>query len=58
MLILFRISYEIGMFLYNDVLILQTYRRIRDMFTRRHYGNVVNETNVIVNRPADDTTNP
>lgn len=46
-----------GMCLYNDVLVCQTYRRIRDMFIRRHYGNVVNETNVIVNRPADDTSN-
>lgn len=45
-----------GMCLYNDILICQTYRRIRDMCTRRHYGNVVNETNVIVNRPADDTS--
>lgn len=45
-----------GMCLYNDIVIRQTYIRIRDMFTSRHYGNVVNETNVIVNRPADDTS--
>lgn len=47
-----------GMCLYNDVFVCQMYRRIRDMCTRRQYGNVVNETNVIVNRPADDTSNP
>lgn len=45
-----------GMCLYNDIVVGQIYRRIRDMFIRRHYGNVVNETNVIVNRPADDTS--
>lgn len=45
-----------GMCLYNDVVVCQTYRRIKDMFTRRNYGNIVNETNVIVNRPADDTS--
>ncbi|XP_055326910.1 solute carrier family 35 member F6 [Sitodiplosis mosellana] len=47
-----------GMCLYNNILICQTYRFIRDSCTRRIYGNVVNETNVIVNRPADDTSNP
>lgn len=46
-----------GMCLYNDVVICQVYRYIRDLFIRRSYGNVVNETNVIVNRPADDTPN-
>ncbi|XP_031621338.1 solute carrier family 35 member F6 [Contarinia nasturtii] len=45
-----------GMCLYNNVLVIQTYRKICDMFTRRDYGNIVNETNVIVNRPADDTS--
>lgn len=47
-----------GMCLYNDVFITQAYRRTRDAFTSRRYGNIVNETNVIVNRPADDTENP
>lgn len=47
-----------GMCLYNDVLITQAYRRIRDAFISRRYGNIVNETNVIVNRPADDIENP
>lgn len=47
-----------GMCLYNDVFITQAYRRTRDAFVSRRYGNIVNETNVIVNRPADDTENP
>lgn len=47
-----------GMCLYNDVLITQAYRRTRDAYVSRRYGNIVNETNVIVNRPADDTENP
>lgn len=44
-----------GMMLYNDVFVMQAYRGIRDRFVGRNYGNVVNESNIIVNRPADDT---
>lgn len=47
-----------GMCLYNDVFICQAYHRVRDRFVQRRYGNVVNESNIIVNRPADDTQNP
>lgn len=43
-----------GMCLYNDVFVTHAYRRTRDAYIRRRYGNIVNETNVIVNRPADD----
>lgn len=46
-----------GMCLYNDVLIRQTYQGARNMYISRRYGNVVNETNIIVSRPADDTEN-
>lgn len=44
-----------GMCLYNDVLVTGLFRRGRDMYISRRYGNIENETNVIVNRPADDT---
>lgn len=47
----------LGMCLYNDIYVRQTYQSIRDRMTRSDYGNVTNETNVIVNRPADDTLN-
>lgn len=43
-----------GMCLYNNIVITQVYQRSRDAYIRRRYGNVVNETNVIVSRPADD----
>lgn len=46
-----------GMCLYNDILVLQTYRKIKDLCTRRNYDNVENEPNTIDNRPADDTGN-
>lgn len=46
-----------GMCLYNDILIMQTYRKITDLCTRRNYGYIINEPTVIDNRPADDTGN-
>lgn len=47
-----------GMCLYNDVLIFQSYRAARDLYTRRRYGTVddENEPGIIVSRPADDIT--
>lgn len=44
-----------GMCLYNDILICQTQRAVRDMYIRRRYGNVENETSPVASRPADDT---
>lgn len=47
-----------GMFLYNNIIVLQTYRKIADLLTnRRNYDNVINEPNVVDSRPADDTEN-
>lgn len=44
-----------GMCLYNDIIICQTYRAIRDMCIRRNYGNVTNSTDNIDGRPNDDS---
>lgn len=47
-----------GMCLYNNIIVLQTYRKIADLLSsRRNYDNVVNENepNIVDCRPADDT---
>lgn len=43
-----------GMCLYNNILVLQTYRKIADLCSsRRNYDNVINE--IVDSRPADVT---
>lgn len=45
-----------GMCLYNDIIICQTYRALRDMcIRRRNYGNVTNSTENIESRHTDDS---
>lgn len=45
-----------GMCLYNNIIVLQTYRKIANLLSsRRNYDNVVNEPNIVDSRPADDT---
>lgn len=47
-----------GMCLYNNIIVLQTYRKIADLLSsRRNYDNVDNENepNIVDSRPADDT---
>lgn len=44
-----------GMCLYNDIIICQTYRAIRDRLIRRSYGNVTNSTENIDSRRTDDS---
>lgn len=36
-----------GMCLYNDIIVCQAYRALRDMCIRRNYGNVTNSTDNI-----------
>lgn len=46
----------VGMCLYNDIIICQTYRALRNMCIRRNYGNVTNSTdNIESNRRNDDS---
>lgn len=47
-----------GMCLYNDIVVRQTYERIRSRFVGRNYGNVTEETGDISSRPADHVQNP
>lgn len=45
-----------GMCLYNNIIVLQTYRKIADLLSsRQNYDNVVNEPNIVDSQPADDT---
>jgi len=43
-----------GMCLYNNVIVDQLYQVCRTCYIRRRYGNVADEVDVIVNRPADE----
>lgn len=45
----------LGMCLYNDIIILQTYRALRDMCVRRNYGNVTSSTDNLDSRPVDNS---
>lgn len=47
-----------GMCLYNDIVVRQTYERIRSRFVGRNYGNVTEETGDISSRPADHVQTP
>lgn len=44
----------VGMCLYNDIIICQTYRAIRYMCIRRDYGNVTNSTDNIDSRTSNE----
>lgn len=44
-----------GMCLYNDILIRQSYQGVRDLYIRRRYGNIENDSSPVASRPADDT---
>lgn len=43
-----------GMCLYNDVVVGQVFRSLRDAYVRRRYGNINSTPNHIVSRSADD----
>lgn len=46
----------LGMCLYNDIIIMQTLRAIRNLFIRRqNYGNVTDSTDHIDSRTADNS---
>lgn len=47
-----------GMCLYNDIVVRQTYERIRGRIVGRNYDNVTNDNDVINSRSADDVRNP
>lgn len=47
-----------GMCLYNDIVVRQTYERIRRRLVGRNYDNVTNDNDVINSRSADDVRNP
>lgn len=45
-----------GMCLYNDIIIMQTLRAIRNLFIRRqNYGNVINSTDHLDTRTAENS---
>lgn len=46
-----------GMCLYNDIIVRQSYERIRGMVIGRSYDNVTNETADIRSRSVDDVRN-
>lgn len=47
-----------GMCLYNDIIVRQTYEKVRGLVIGRNYDNVTNDTNVIRSQSVDDVQNP